>query len=222
MYAADGPLHRLSRTYAGGAFSVLDVGAYDPGFITSFDWIPTKVVVDIESWDDSNFVQDAAVHRRVWAQTRGVAFVVGDFTQLKWGTRFDLVFCNQVVEHLPHGVVELFVEQLMRVARVLIVTTTADLPKGTLRGHVQDPIPRSEFESWFEDRPGNATHAPVRGRIVEYLRVPGGNPNNNYTLPNALLGRRVPAFQHIVVWKKARAQKQHAHAHAHVRSSGGP
>ena len=69
---------------------------------------------------------------------------------LKLGTRFDLVICNQVVEHLPDSLVDKFVAKLAaHTERTLIVSTTFELEQGAIKGHVQDPISEAEFRSWF-------------------------------------------------------------------------
>eukprot|EP00965_Chrysotila_dentata_P219590 6191233-Pleurochrysis_carterae.AAC.1 len=172
----------LAMEYAPKALTVLDVGAYDPGYISQLDWIPTKVATDI---------QFSVKQARVWGQSKGVAFIQGDFLKLKFATKFDLVTCNQVVEHLPPGVVEPFVKKMMSVAHTLIVSTTLDLPFGVIPGHVQDPISEAKFRSWF-DGPD--------GRIIKYATARGGNPRGNYTLPGPGHVGRVAALNQIVVW----------------------
>ena len=65
---------------------------------------------------------------------RGIAFVVGDFMKLSFGPLFDLVICNQVVEHLSDELVPRFITKLASHARVLIVSTTHIWPAGTITG----------------------------------------------------------------------------------------
>jgi hypothetical protein len=77
----------LARKHAADALSMLDVGAYDPTFISSFSWIASKVATDREF---------SAAQQKVWERARGVSFVKGDFLQLGFPVRFDLVICNQV------------------------------------------------------------------------------------------------------------------------------
>ena len=86
----------------------------------------------------------------VWSHIPGIAFVQGNFMGLKFVTRFDLVICNQVIEHLPDSLVPQFVAKLARhTAGTLIVSTTHMLKFGVIKGHVQDPISEAEFRSWF-------------------------------------------------------------------------
>lgn len=87
-YAEDGPLLRLARQHAGDALTMLDVGAFVPNIAMKFTWIPTKVATDLQ----------LDRMRGVWNQTRGVAFVRGNFLKLSFGvTPFDLVICSQVL-----------------------------------------------------------------------------------------------------------------------------
>eukprot|EP00965_Chrysotila_dentata_P249926 6209154-Pleurochrysis_carterae.AAC.1 len=172
----------LARQYAPKALTVLDVGAHDPSYISQLNWIPAKVATDIQ------FNKDQA---HIWGQTQGVVFMKGDFLKLEFATKYDLVTCQQVVEHLPPGVVELFVQKMMSIARTLIVSTTLELPFGVIGGHVQDPISESKFRSWFNGS---------NGRIIKYETVRGGNPKANYTLPGPARVGRVAVRNQIVVW----------------------
>ena len=157
MYQANGTIIKLARQLVPDAATVLDVGAHEGTFISQFSWIPTKGATDMRF--DENQAQQRAVRNQ-----RGVAFLPGDFLTLNFGpTPFDLVICNQVVEHLPDGVVEPFVRKLRQVARLLIVSTTLDLPRGVIHSHVQDPISKAKFRTWFERRSG------PRGRIIRHV-----------------------------------------------------
>lgn len=183
----------LARQYAGSALTVLDVGAYDPGFLSSLSWIPTKLGIDLQA---------SPAQTAVWKQAKGVNLLIGDFDKFRFAAPFDLVTSNQVVEHLPHGKLEPFIRKLMLNARVLIVSTTLNLPADTITGHVQDPISEQEFRGWFRHQCINGTVTGTRGEIVAYRVVPGGNPNANNTLPNARLGRRVAALNQVIVWRR--------------------
>ena len=129
---------KLARKHSPNALTALDVGAYESPLLSRLDWIPTKVATDIQA------------RPQVWNHIQGIAFVQSDFMKLQLGTRFDLVICNQVVEHLPDSLVGAFVRKLAsHTQETLIITTTHELEAGAIKGHVQDPISEAEFRSWF-------------------------------------------------------------------------
>jgi SAM-dependent methyltransferase len=168
-------MERLARRDAGNALTVLDVGAYESPYLLRLDWIPTKVATDIQA------------RPQVWEHMNGVAFIQGDFLQLKFGTEFDLVICNQVLEHLPDDIVVSFVTKLASLAKVLIVTTTYNMPTGMIAGHIQDPISEEKFRSWFQ----NTTEM---GAITEYYHPP--DP------------KKMAQMWQLAVWKKSRMARR--------------
>lgn len=155
-------LFQTAKREAPDALTVLDVGAFESPFVTRLDWIPTKVATDIQSRPE------------IWEHVDGVAFIQGDFMQLKFGTRYDLVLCSQVVEHLTDEVVEIFVTKMASHASVLVVSTTHEMPHGVIEGHIQDPVSRTKFEGWFEEskRWGALTHVSFQKTVK--LRHPNG------------------------------------------------
>ena len=134
------PLYReviaAARREASDALTALDVGAYESPLLTQFDWIPTKVALDVQS------------RTQVWNQMRGVAFLRGDFMAQHFVTPFDLVVCCQVVEHLPDSLVGRFVTKLASHARVLIVSTTFQLPSGAINGRNPARVELALFRSF--------------------------------------------------------------------------
>ena len=115
---------KLVREEALDALTVLDVGAYESPYVSLFDWIPTKVATDIQ------------LRANVWNDMDGIAFVQGDFMKLNFATVFDVVICNQVVEHIDDDNVKPFIAKMQYIAKVLMVTTTYEMPFGDIPGHV--------------------------------------------------------------------------------------
>lgn len=140
----------IARTEATFALTALDVGSYESPFLSRFDWIPTKIATDIQP------------RPQVWNDVRGIAFIQGDFMNLQFGTTFDLVLCSQVVEHLPDEIVIRFISKMAGLSRVLIVSTSYEMPTGTIDGHVQDPISEEKFRSWFAKSPGGELKSVVK------------------------------------------------------------
>ena len=118
-------------------------------------------------------MQFAAPQRRVWDQARGLSFIQGDFLKLQFVVRFDLVICNQVVEHLPDGVVQPFVAKMMRTSRVLIVSTTYMLPMVLSTGTSKTRSRSSSFVRGLrQERDPSSTTGMVR--LARTRRHPAG------------------------------------------------
>jgi len=100
-----------------------------------------------------------------------------------------LVLCTQVVEHLPDGIVGKFVQKMAQQAKVLIVSTTYEMPEGTIEGHIQDPISEEEFRSWFENSPD--------GSLTKVLKLP-----SNVWLTDPSDGKKKQVTNIIGIWKR--------------------
>lgn len=137
---ANHDLYRLTVATARAMFpnarSAIDVGCYTSGLICELDWIERRVASDIQDYLATD-----------WSHVRGVQFVAGDAFNLDFATDFDLVISNQTIEHLDRPAE--FIEKLLGLGRGLIVSTTYEVPTGTIAGHVQDPISLEKFQSWF-------------------------------------------------------------------------
>ncbi len=133
-------LYRLCAAMAKGMFhdarSAIDVGCYVAGLICEFDWIERRVASDI--------FEPIRPH---WSHVTDVELVIGDAFAIAFPEPFDLVISNQTVEHLDRPAE--FIAKLLNLGRGLIVSTTYEVPAGTIPGHVQDPISLEKFRGWF-------------------------------------------------------------------------
>jgi len=155
------------------AMTILDVGAFESPFIKTFDWIPVKVATDLQSRPE------------VWTQMRGVTFIVGNFLKMDYGqNQFDLVINNQVIEHLTNDTVRPFVQKILSLGRVCIISTTFEMLHGTIPGHTQDPISMDRFKSWFANPPypGKFTTEVVTDGIYMTHAITGAKILANYVI----------------------------------------
>ena len=106
-----------------------------------------------------------------WRGVDGATFLNLPFEDVDVGAltgrrRFDLILCNQVIEHLDDPAP--FVERVLSKARRAIISTTFETPAGVMRGHVQDPIDLHKFEAWFPRKPMGTfiSRGRVGGKIL--------------------------------------------------------
>lgn len=88
----------------------------------------------------------------LWKDVDGALFInsllsVETPRKLVGAWRFDLILCNQVIEHLEEP--EAFAELLCATSKRLIISTTFETPECYVDEHVQDPISLEKFENWF-------------------------------------------------------------------------
>lgn len=77
----------------------------------------------------------------------GVESVTGDFLQYDAGTRFDLVTCFQVLEHVRDPAA--FARKLTQISTVAIVSVPYKWKKGKCRFHLHDPVNERKMKKWF-------------------------------------------------------------------------
>lgn len=122
---------RMARTYAKHANSVLDVGPHDTPFVAELTWIRQKTAIDLYHLP----------------QIKGVHGLRGDFLQFEPATRFDLVLCLQVLEHLDDPTP--FARKLLQTGTTVIVSVPYMWPKGFCEWHVQDPVNETKILTWM-------------------------------------------------------------------------
>jgi hypothetical protein len=143
---------RLARLHAPKATSVIDVGSENSPFIQQFDWIPTKVSLD--------------VNRK--GRLRGVRCVRGDFMKFPTDPPFDPVLCLQVLEHLPDP--SPFARRLLECGHTVIVSVPYRWDREKEPSHVHDPVDEEMVRSWI-GRPWHDQAIPRERDGLERLIV---------------------------------------------------
>ncbi|HEX7034365.1 MAG TPA: methyltransferase domain-containing protein [Pseudomonadales bacterium] len=81
----------------------------------------------------------------------GVESLTCDFLQYEPESRFDMVTCFQVLEHVPDAAS--FARKLLRVADVAVVSVPYKWKRGSCKWHVHDPVDERKMRSWFGREP---------------------------------------------------------------------
>lgn len=126
---------RLVRGIAPRAESILDVGSGKTSCLEEFDWIPTRETIDIRNPYVSESVEG----------------VKADFLEHRVDRHYDLALCLQVLEHVPQ--VEKFTQKLFDVARSVLISVPYKWPKGSIKGHIHDPVDEAKLRSWTKRKP---------------------------------------------------------------------
>lgn len=122
--------------------SVADVGCHCSPLVLMLPGFERRYAID-----------PSDISKPLWSGVDGAEYINDylrnvDIALLTGGDdKFDLIICNQVIEHLHEPAS--FASELCERARRLIVSTTFETPAGLIEGHVQDPISLEKFESWF-------------------------------------------------------------------------
>jgi hypothetical protein len=108
---------------------------------------------------------------RCWRGVDGATFLNArleevDVKALTGRRKFDLIMCNQVIEHVDEPAP--FARMLLAKARRVIVSTTFETPSGVIESHLHDPIDLQRFESWFPRKSLGIfiARGPVGGKIL--------------------------------------------------------
>jgi SAM-dependent methyltransferase len=167
----------IVRTVGKDARRMLDVGSGNCPYQEWFDWIETRISVDI----------------RVPYSSKTVKGIKGDIHELDLGERFDLVTCFQVLEHVPDAT--RFARRLLELGRVLIVSVPYNWPaKPPVPGHVHDPVSDAKLDAWM-GRPANykmVVREPFSGpRGQRLIAIYDEDPARKFTYAEAK-ARRPP------------------------------
>lgn len=150
-----------SHLFAGQKRSVADVGCHCSPLVLMLPGFKSRFAID-----------PSPESRPLWNGVDGAIYINDtlenvDIPMLTGGQEvFDLIVCNQVIEHLEEPAA--FASMLLSRCNRLIISTTFETPAGAIRGHVQDPISLEKFESWFPRKMicCFVTRAPVGGKIL--------------------------------------------------------
>lgn len=117
--------------------SILDVGGSDTPVASwgTFQW---RVNVNKEEVVD---------------RVDGVNYVIQDFMEYEHGSKYSVVTCLQVMEHLADDMVKPFAAKLLATGGTVIVSVPHEWPVGECAEHLQDPIDYGKFLGWFDKSP---------------------------------------------------------------------
>lgn len=152
-------VREICARVAPNARSVIDVGSNSCPQLEWFPNSPRRVSVDIE-----------APYRAPHIES-----VVCDFLEYVPETKFDLVLCLQVLEHIEDPVP--FARHLLEVGREVVISVPYLWPEGACYWHCQDPVDEAKVLSWFGREP-DALHiveeakvSAVSKRLVAHYRT---------------------------------------------------
>ena len=115
-----------------GATSILDVGSADSDFINWFQWIPDRTQLNLGFKSET---------------PPGIKRIKADFFEWYPESRYDVVLCMQVLEHIED--IGTFCEKLKATARRLVVSVPYKWRESGTPGHVHDPVDEQKLKSWM-------------------------------------------------------------------------
>jgi hypothetical protein len=147
---------RLARKHVPGGGEVIDVGAHETKLVEHLDWFERRVALDV----------------RYVPPRRAVETVVADFEDYEPESRFDLVLCLQVLEHLERPAP--FARKLLETGHTVIVTVPYRWPAGRCETHLQDPVDERKLRRWTERTPLETTIVEdEQRRLIAVYRCSG-------------------------------------------------
>jgi hypothetical protein len=126
---------RLAGKHVPEGRTLIDVGAGETGVVETLEGFQRRVVLDIQS-----------IRPR-----RGVEVVTTDFMHYDTDTRFDLVLCLQVLEHLEDP--GPFARKLFAIGRTVIISVPYRWPEDFWPWHLHDPVDEAKLENWTGRQP---------------------------------------------------------------------
>ena len=148
---------RLVRGVAPHIDSILDVGSGRTSCLEEFHWIPIRRTVDIDYPYTSQTVEGVKI----------------DFLEYEADRKYDLALCLQVLEHIPR--VEEFTRKLFDVSHSVLISVPYKWPKGSIKGHIHDPVDEAKLRSWTRRKPDYQAIVPepfAASRLFAYYHRP--------------------------------------------------
>jgi hypothetical protein len=81
----------------------------------------------------------------------GVESIKSDFLEYEPESKYDLVTCFQVLEHVPDP--EAFARKLTEIGRITVVSVPYKWAKGKCKYHIHDPVDERKMREWFGREP---------------------------------------------------------------------
>jgi 2-polyprenyl-3-methyl-5-hydroxy-6-metoxy-1,4-benzoquinol methylase len=132
LYAA----RLICEKYGKDAMSVLDVGSNGT---PTLEW-HRSTAKELVSLDLRNpYVADSVVS------------IERNFFDYFPETRFDLVTCFQVLEHIPDA--KAFAKKLLDCGKILVTSVPYKWPAGACKYHIHDPVTNAKMFEWFDKKP---------------------------------------------------------------------
>ncbi|PSO53322.1 MAG: hypothetical protein BRC35_16430 [Cyanobacteria bacterium QH_10_48_56] len=123
---------RLAKKYAPDAETAIDVGSHNSQLLAQVDWIPSITAIDI---------------KRV-PEIPKATNIQGDFMQFVPDSRFDLVFCLQLLEHLEYPAP--FAQKLLDTGKTIVISVPYKWHEESCEYHIQDPVDENKLLSWTQ------------------------------------------------------------------------
>jgi hypothetical protein len=84
-------------------------------------------------------------------EAAGIESVTSDLLAFDPGTKFDLVTCFQVLEHVPNP--KAFARKLLALGDVVVISVPYKWAKGRVKFHIHDPVDEAKLLEWFGRTP---------------------------------------------------------------------
>ena len=147
----------MVKKYAADAISMIDVGNRGCGYVSEWDWIPDRTVLDLSA--------------DIYQLDDSVQKIQHDFLQWQPAQQYDLVTCLQTLEHIDDPLP--FIDKLRQIQRDIMIISLPYLwpaSKAPLE-HKHDPIDLDKIYRWFGEDPLEHSVATERNGTQRWIGV---------------------------------------------------